>query len=804
MGLEKLLYLQGVAAEFIDCHGAHIQIPEEDRVNILACMLAPHEPHKCEPAMVRSHQLQSSPWIEQRNYLLDAKPWTQLLPVFQHCDINQLILEVYLPQTYRQVLNIKLQLECGECYQFSCTPHSNEHCEVIGNYHIGADVYLHYRLTISAALMGVELPRIGLGYHEVTVELVEPDTLGAIPEASLTQALTESSTQQATASWLVAPNETYQGAGSLKQASKAWGGSIQLYSLRTESQWGIGDFGDLMQLIDMLAKQGGAFILLNPLHALDIANPDEASPYSPDDRRRLNPLYINIEQVPEFEQLKVDQLLTVLNRGYGASQADRQSTTDANKPFASLDALKRVLNQSNWLNYQDISHYKYIVYQQLYQAFCQQHLDVNTPRARLFKQFVSEQGAALNPFCQHQSAAQKCNRDEPQFFAYLQFIAEQQLAQCQLHAKQLQMSIGLVRDLAVGVSADSCEVASQPELFCTHASIGAPPDEFAPQGQNWGLTPFDPIALKSTGYQHFIDLLRSNMRSCGALRIDHVMSLLRLWWWPKDSELGGGAYVYYPQDCLIAILCIESQRARCQIIGEDLGLIPPEIVCRLQAAGVMSNQLFYFNKQDDQFTPPADYKRRCLMMLANHDVPTLKAWWQGSDLYLRRSLELIDSDEALKFAQDERAKNKLQLLNLLINQGAMSSQCKLHEIDYPQLLQAWIKVSAAGNAELFSVQLCDLTLERLSVNVPGTWQQYPNWQRRLPKTLAEIAKDDRVQHLMQQVSAGRMAGFAANTKDAVQHSSSDTGSELCRDKTFESTSSSISEYSNHTNTDNLL
>lgn len=330
-------------------------------------------------------------------------------------------------------------------------------------------------------------------------------------------------------------------------------------------------------------------------------------------------------------------------------------------------------------------------------------------------------------------------------------------------AKEAGMGIGLIRDLAVGAALQGVEVQANSQLFCLNASIGAPPDPFAPQGQNWGLTPLDPIKLKQDRYRHFIALIRANMTYCGALRIDHVMGLLRLWWWPLDKRLGQGAYVYYPVETLLAILCLESQRARCVVIGEDLGLVPPDIIHRLYHAGVYSNELFYFCKDHQGFKPPSQYKFQSLMMLANHDVPTLVAWWTGSDLHLRRQLDLLTTDEQLGEALAGREQEKHQLVHSLISQGLLP-ETDIQQIDLEDLLTAWMALGASGNSALYSVQWCDLLADRHAVNIPGTWLEYPNWQRRLPITLRDAATQSTVALRLQRIAAARhLPEIAAQT-----------------------------------------
>ncbi|MCL1048812.1 4-alpha-glucanotransferase [Shewanella abyssi] len=755
MGLEKLLYLQGVGAEFVSCSGEKIYTPEQDRIGILRCMLDGDITENLQQPL-------SDETIANKTFALDALPWTQVLPSFQHCTIDTPLLNLYLPENINDLLSIELQLESGEVYQFylyaaklrahNSNVNPRNLVKVVGNYQIGAVGYLHYQLSITQTLIesslvrinprvGCELPCIRLGYHRVRIEQASSTSDVNVDDG-------DNKNSAISGTWLVAPATSYQGCNT-RVNDRLWGVSIQLFSLRSDTQWGIGDFADLLALVDVVAKEGASFVLLNPLHALDIANPQACSPYSPSDRRRLNPLYINIEMVAEFE-------LLLSEKTYGATDTENRESKAKFK--AELLAFKARANGIDWLDYRLVSKHKYRVFTQLYPLFVLHHVEKITVRTLHFNRFIADKGEALQQFCDQQLADTRGLSEfeglDKRFFAYLQFIAEQQLAQCQGHAKQLGMSIGLVRDLAVGAGANSVEVKTTNNPFCQQASIGAPPDPFAPQGQNWGLTPLDPIALKQSGYQHFISLLRSNMQSCGALRIDHVMSLLRLWWWPASKALGNGAYVYYPLDALLAILCIESQRAQCRVIGEDLGLIPPEIVSKLAAAGVLSNDLFYFSKQDGAFTSPQDHQPQSLMMLANHDVPPLLAWWQADDLTLRHKLGLIDSDSALQVALQARGHEKQQLLTLLCRAGALSDS-DIDSTEYPTLLQAWIAVCAAGNATLFSVQLCDLALDNQPVNIPGTWLEYPNWQRRMPATLAALAADQSIQALFEQLRLAR-------------------------------------------------
>lgn len=727
MGLEKLLYLRGVGADFTDCFGQYIRIPEMDRQGILTCMLQEKNILASgEKGTQAQLALLSESGITAQIHQLDAQHWTQVLPTFHWCYVDEPWLNLYLPQDYTGELTITIACEQGETIVFD-VPFAL--LKPIGDYRIlGEGQYIQYRLELVNG-------DLGLGYHGIALKLKSPlETCRQWTETP------EDLTFHGTL--MVAPRAAYQGVLSATLQGKRhqpWGVSVQLYSLRSDSQWGMGDFSDLEELIAFLASHGADFIQLNPLHALDIAAPEHPSPYSPCDRRRLNPLYIHLPSVPEYEHL--------------ASELTSPSWQEA----------IAALNRDNWLDYPKVSELKYRAFARLYGVFCEMHLAKETPRAKRFNDFVAEQGAALVEFAQAESLrSPRAIAQDVGFYLYLQFVAETQLQLCQLKAKEAGMGIGLIRDLAVGAALQGVEVQANAEQFCLNASIGAPPDPFAPQGQNWGLTPLDPVKLKQHDYRHFIELIRANMENCGALRIDHVMGLLRLWWWPLDKHLGKGAYVYYPVETLLAIVCLESQRARCIVIGEDLGLVPPDIIHRLYHAGIYSNELFYFCKDHRGFKSPEQYQSQSLMMLANHDVPTLVAWWCGSDLHLRRQIALFASDGQLDEALTAREHEKQQLVSLLIQQRLLPDSAA-QEVDINVLLTAWMTLGASGCSALYSVQWCDLLGDRHAVNIPGTWLEYPNWQRRLPLSVTQAKTQGEIRQRLHNIASARQLPQRADT-----------------------------------------
>ncbi len=520
---------------------------------------------------------------------------------------------------------------------------------------------------------------------------------------------------------VVAPLQCWQ-PEPLRTGKRLWGLSVQLYTVRSEQNWGIGDFADLLALTGMARQSGAEFVLLNPLHYLDLRYPDNASPYSPSDRRFLNPLYIALQICDDFLSLPVQAVFN--------EPGSQQRLTN--------------LRATALVDYAGIAAFKLPLLAMMYRQFCLNETGTNSQRWQRFQQFQAAGGKVLHEFAAMQSGLGI--RPEPGFadpglHLYLQWLASEQLAACQHKAMELQMAVGIVRDLAVGSSSDGSEVQTNRALFCDAARIGAPPDHFTPLGQNWGLPPPSPVALVQQRFSHFIALLQGNMRSCGALRIDHVMSLMRLWWCPNDAATSEGAYVHYPVDVMFAILRLESVRNRCLVIGEDLGVVPPEIRSYLDPAGIYSNCVFYFEKYDGwHFRKPEHYKRQALAMIANHDVPPLASWWNRTDLLLRRRIGLAGDDGKLQQEMDYRQGEKEQLLQWLSELQLLPVNWQTRNVGQPMdaaLATALTQACGRSASLLLSLQLDDLAGADSPVNIPGTSNEYPNWRRKLPRSLAE-------------------------------------------------------------------
>ena len=359
----------------------------------------------------------------------------------------------------------------------------------------------------------------------------------------------------------------------------------------------------------------------------------------------------------------------------------------------------------------------------------------------LYNHFVltasNERREAFDKFCnENLSTLSTLNSTEPAFDYYLQWQATVQLALCQQSCKDQGMAIGLINDLAVGCAGDGAEFYNQQALFSEEANVGAPPDPWAEAGQNWGLPALNPQSLQHNNYQYYRSLIRANMQSVGGLRIDHVMAIRRLWWCFDTNGHQDGCYVYYPFEHLLAILKIESHINQSIVIGEDLGIVPPEVKHALSTSGIFSNSLFYFEKQHDgEFLSVDDLAPHCLLMIANHDVPPFSGWWCHDDLNIKQQYELINKSEYEQQKQ-QRIQEQHKLLRFI---NSHSNKPELVLNSNATDVYAQLALCLAGSQSgLFALQIDDLDEQKYPVNIPGTDKEYPNWRRVLTHSSKDI------------------------------------------------------------------
>ena len=725
--LEQLVEYRGIESHYNDAWGRPRNIATATKTKLLSAM-----GYQVDEPNLLLNQVQEN----SNNAWLSVLNPVQVLRVEENLQIVVRLPIELVTDEYIAHINTEL----GEIIEHRFVPID---CQLVNVAHIEDMEFQEYLIDIP-----ITLP---LGYHSLSL-VIDDDELGSMR-------------------LIIAPSSCYK-PEALLQGQKVWGISVQLYCLRSDNNWGVGDFSDLSFLVEKLAKQGAQFVGLNPIHALYPANPSACSPYGPSSRRWLNFIYIDVTALDGYQQASTQAVVNdidfqqKLQKARSTDLVDYELVTELK-----LNALEKVFAHQN-----------------------SQYLSKNTKLNKIFKAFVVEGGESLKTLAiydalQESLVAQqkpssgwpvfpkelsdfynpavktfsKKNAKRVKFFLWLQWQAALQLEQANQVAEQNKMSIGLYRDLAVGVSEGSAEIWGNKELYCTKASIGAPSDILGPLGQNWGLPPMDPEKLYEQQYQPIIELFDANMRATGALRIDHVMALLRLWWVAKGDDAKEGGYVYYPVDDLLAILALESHRHQSLVIGEDLGTVPDEIRTKLAGNGVYSYRVFFFEQADDGgFFSPAHYPEQSMSTLTTHDMPTLTGYWHCDDLALGKKLGLYPTDEILSTLYTSRHENKQSILDTLHGHHSVNDEVGRngHNVAMSKALNFGMQLHmAAGSSALLSLQLEDWLEMDKPVNIPGTFNEYPNWRRKLSRNLQDIFNDSSLNNL------------AANLTEARQHSS---------------------------------
>ena len=526
---------------------------------------------------------------------------------------------------------------------------------------------------------------------------------------------------------------------SMQAGGRIWGVSAQLYLLRSQRDWGIGDFGDLRHLAEITAAHGADVIGLNPLHAGFLDNPEHASPYSPASRLLLNPLYIDVQDLPArhgvLPSLFADEAFRARLAACRAAQLVDYRTVAALKLqvlTAVYQACRADAASEHWLGFGVFQRGRAAEIGQgcLFLALRAHFAEAGTPDWRHWP------AAYQDPASPEVVDFARTHEAEVTFQVWLQFLADTQLAEAAAAASG--MAVGLYRDLAVGADQAGAETWSNKSAVVAGVQVGVPPDIYTPGGQDWGLPPFSPRALHDEAYRSFIQLVRANMRHAGGLRIDHVMGLQQLYWIPEGCHPAAGAYVRYPLEDLVGILALESQRHRCLVVGEDLGTVPEGFREIMSDAGILSYRVMFFERAGTAFLPPRDYPVSSVAVAGSHDLPTLRAWMEGSDIALRDRLALFVAEGAAAHADWERGQDRAALLDALRVEGLLDN---IDPSDLPALTVAVHRFLARTPAAMALVQLDDITMEPDPVNVPSTSDQHPNWRRRLSLTLEQLAQN---------------------------------------------------------------
>lgn len=504
----------------------------------------------------------------------------------------------------------------------------------------------------------------------------------------------------------------------LPKSLRAWGWAVQLYALRSKTSWGMGDFRDLQNFARWASRELRCdFILSNPLGAATPLPRQQASPYFPGSRRFWNPLYLRIEDVPSANRVR-----PLLVKLAGAGRAlNEQRLIDRDKVFQ----LKMKALEILWRRFENNSAFENFCAKsgeplKTFATFC--------ALAEHFKSGWHKWPAAFRrPDSAVVAAFARDNSSRVRFHQWLQWLLDQQLARA---AKALP----IMQDLPIGIDPDGADAWCWQEMLATGMSVGAPPDAFNTQGQNWGLPPFIPHRLRASGYVPFRQTIRSALKLGGGLRIDHVMGLFRLFWIPRHASPAEGAYVHYPADELLAILAIESQRTRAVVVGEDLGTVDSKVRTALKRRNILSYRLLWFESG-----PVKKYPRQALASVTTHDLFTIAGLWNGSDLAAQKKLGLHPNEKGTR--------QILKRLQSAIHLPASADVSDAIVKTYNLLAEAPSMLKVAALDDAFAVE------ER--PNMPGTVDAWPNWRLGLPASLESLQKNKLIKKISRVMSPKR-------------------------------------------------
>jgi (1->4)-alpha-D-glucan 1-alpha-D-glucosylmutase len=542
------------------------------------------------------------------------------------------------------------------------------------------------------------------------------------------------------------------GAAYLPEYSRTWGLTMALSSLRSERNWGIGDFTDLGRAVEWIGGLGGDFVGILPLHALPL--PGGASPYSPVSRIYRNFIYLDLETLPEFETVKEKTRLSEIKK----------------------------LRETELVDYEGVCRIKMDALRQMFEIFYRDEYRKDTPRAAGFKAYFEKGGEELLRFAAFMALSEKFqkgwmdwpkeyrdpdgpgvssfveeNREIVLFYAWLQWLIDEEMNDIEKVAKDAGMRAGIYSDLAVGSLGGGADAWQYQEDFAFGMDVGAPPDEFNPNGQNWGFPPLRPDKLKERGYDIFIKTIRKNLEHCGVLRIDHALGLNRLYWVPSEAPEKGadydnidnadkkpseGAYVEYPFNDLMGIIALESARQKAIIVAEDLGTVPDGVRRSLAEYNMLSYKVFYYERHypDPSFRGPEEYPARALAAITTHDLPTIYGFWRGEDIRVKKELSIYPSEELYKRDVDSREKDRRLIIEALKKEKLLPEEFTSPEEMTEELMVAIYEFLGKSPSLLVAVSLDDWLKTLDQQNLPGTTTQYPNWRQKTPASLEEFTK----------------------------------------------------------------
>ena len=530
----------------------------------------------------------------------------------------------------------------------------------------------------------------------------------------------------------------------LENGGKAAGLGVQLYGVRNHRNWGCGDFTDLGAVASWGAALGASFIALNPLHAIHNRRPYNTSPYLPFSLLYRNFLYLDVERLPEFQQcpraLQAFQSRAIQEElaALRASEFVEYERVAAIK----LRFLRRVfahgmryatINQPElrqWIENQGEKLIRFATY-----CAIDEHLHRRNPDMWIFPQWPPEYQSPDSPTVQ---AFRKRHARNIEFYCYLQWRIDQQAAAAQESVRAAGVRWGLYHDLPLATDRYGCELWGHREYYVSGCRVGSPPDDFSPNGQDWGFPPPNREQHRASGYRHYVATIRAAVRHGGVLRIDHVMRLFRLYWIPDSVDASSGAYVRDNWEDLIRILALESVRDQFFVVGEDLGTVEPWVREVLGRFGILSYRLLYFERGEwGRFKRPHEYPQQGLVSTTTHDLATLAGFWTGADIQARRDAGVLD-ETGYHNSRAGRDDDKRKLLEALREMGLLPEGDFWQWSD--QLRDACLAYLSQAPSMLLAINHEDLSGEPFQQNLPGTTGQYPNWSRKMMRSPTEMAE----------------------------------------------------------------
>lgn len=734
--LERVAALRGIDPGFWDIWGRyHATSPEALRVLLRAMGTVADDAES----------------LERSSSALTSSEWKRLLPpavVVSESSAAELVLSVPA-ELSGEIAHISVRREDG--HMAECELSLTDLPEA-GSLEKDGQTWVHKRLRCP-----IDLP---LGYHDISVQV---------------------GSTRADTRYIVTPDRAWTDPH-LSHGGRAAGIAVSLYGVRSDRNWGCGDFRDLLDIIDWVSEQlEASFVALNPLHAIHNRRPFNTSPYLPNCIFYQNFLYLDVEGMDDFANCRRARQL-------------RQSSA----VVAEIEDLRR----SPFVEYERVSALKLKFLKLLFVQFLREQR-TGSARAHEFESYIANEGDLLEKFATYCALDEHLHHLNPDiwtwkdwpapyqdpeseetrafrkkhwrrvmFYRYLQWQIDIQLGRAQQRARGRHLPIGLYHDLALATDQFGSDLWAHRPFFVAGCRVGSPPDDFAPNGQDWGFPPPNAERHREDGYRLFAESIRKNCRHGGALRIDHVMRLFRLYWIPDGYDATKGAYVRERSNDFVRILALESVRNRVIVVGEDLGTVEPEVRETLERFGILSYRLFYFEKNErGEFRRDDEYPRQALVSSTTHDLPTLAGFWVAADVEARRAAGVLD-DEGFRSQIAMRALEKQKMLDLLFRLGLMPTHLPRQADAYPELTgdlhNAIIGFLARTPSQLLAINQEDLTKERYQQNLPGTTWQYPNWGRKMRFSVEQLKSDPEARGFTQMfrnwiVNSGRgnRAGQAA-------------------------------------------